>query len=580
MYSFDETFNTIFDNEGGDEKMKAYTADFETTTDMNDCRIWAYAVCDIDNPENVIYGNSMLGFFDTMRKLAPCKMYFHNLGFDGAFIFDYLLNNNWQYVNERSLEPNQFNSIISDMNELYQIGLRFSAHKKVVIYDSLKIIPLSIKEMAVAYKLHILKGDLDYTAFREVGHELTEDEKYYIKHDVQIAAMVLKQFFDKGLTKMTAGSNALADYKFGKGGEKMFRVIFPEITPEEDEFMRKAYRGGFTYVNPQFQNKDIGEGIVLDVNSLYPSVMRACDNQALPWGEPIPFEGTPYPTEETPLWIASISTAFHVKPGHIPCLQLKNNFMFKSTEYITDSKGNVDIIVTNVDWELMQQQYDIAYADFHCGYYFKSSTALMKDYVDKWTEVKINAGKEGNAGLRQIAKLMLNSLYGKFATRTTVYSRKPELDENGAVTYVDEEPETRSGVYLPAGVFITAYARYKTITSAQSVYDRFIYADTDSLHLIGTEEPDNLKIDEYELGAWKHESTFNRAKFLRAKCYIEQDPETESLTIHVAGMPKSCHKHVTFDNFKIGATYDGKLYQRHVKGGIVLYEGPMQIREI
>ena len=42
---------------------------------------------------------------------------------------------------------------------------------------------------------------------------------------------------------------------------------------------------------------------------------------------------------------------------------------------------------------------------------FKASTGMFDEYVDHWTEVKIKAGKEGNNGMRQIAKLMLNSLY-------------------------------------------------------------------------------------------------------------------------------------------------------------------------
>ena len=38
---------------------KTFVADFETTTQENDCRVWAYALCDIDNVENKIYGNDI-----------------------------------------------------------------------------------------------------------------------------------------------------------------------------------------------------------------------------------------------------------------------------------------------------------------------------------------------------------------------------------------------------------------------------------------------------------------------------------------------------------------------------------------
>ena len=41
-----------------------YAGDFETTTDENDCRVWAYSLCNIDNHNEFIYGNSLDDFFE------------------------------------------------------------------------------------------------------------------------------------------------------------------------------------------------------------------------------------------------------------------------------------------------------------------------------------------------------------------------------------------------------------------------------------------------------------------------------------------------------------------------------------
>ena len=41
-------------------------------------------------------------------------------------------------------------------------------------------------------------------------------------------------------------------------------------------------------MNPIYADKDVGEGNVFDVNSLYPSRMYYCD---LPWGEPKFYDG-------------------------------------------------------------------------------------------------------------------------------------------------------------------------------------------------------------------------------------------------------------------------------------------------
>lgn len=559
--------------------MKSYTADFETTTDPDDCRVWAAATCEIGDPDNIERGTSVEWFIGWCREHAQCNVYFHNLAFDGAFIMDWLERNGWTWVHDRKQAGDAtYTTVISDANQVYCIELFFTSAFHVKIMDSLKIVPLSIAQMAKAYGLPIIKGSIDYDEYREPGHELTEEEMAYLDNDVKIAAMVMGRFLSEGLNKMTAGSNALSDYRSMMGGRKGFRRWFCYLDDAQDAFIRRAYRGGFTWVNPRYQGRRLGEGIVFDVNSLYPSVMASADGERLPYGEPAWFDGMPRPSESFDLWVAEVTCSFRLREDHIPCIQLKGNFRFKQTEYLSRSDGPVTFVTTSVDWELIRRQYHVYDVRWHGGYAFKSAQFLFKSYVDKWIGIKNQATIDGNKGMRQIAKLQLNSLYGKFATRTTVYSRRPMLVDD-VLRYVDLPPETRDPVYLPVGVFVTAWARFKTITSAQSVYDRFVYADTDSIHLVGTDVPDSIEVDDVKLGAWKHESTFYQAKFLRAKCYLEYEVGSDSPTVHVAGMPSVCHVGVDIDNFEFGAEYDGKLYTHRVPGGIVLKPDKMQIRE-
>ena len=51
----------------------------------------------------------------------------------------------------------------------------------------------------------------------------------------------------------------------------------------------------------------------------------------------------------------------------------------------------------------------------------------FKEYIDKWISRKNNATIEKNYGQRTLAKLMLNSLYGKFATKLETKSKFPYL---------------------------------------------------------------------------------------------------------------------------------------------------------
>jgi hypothetical protein len=231
--------------------------------------------------------------------------------------------------------------------------------------------------------------------------------------------------------------------------------------------------------------------------------------------------------------------------------------------------------MTNVDLDLFLTHYDVYNLEYHSGWKFKSTTELFKEYINKWSTIKIQSKKEGNKAMYLLAKLMLNALYGKFALNPHVQSKIPYYD-SGMIHYKYGEKEVRTPIYIPVGTFVTSWARYKTITSAQSVYDRFIYADTDSLHLMGKELPLNLDIDDVELGKWKHENTFTRARFLRQKSYIEEIDK--KLHITCAGLPERCYPYVTWDNFHEGVIYEGKLQPKRVKGGIVLMDTTFEIK--
>lgn len=556
-----------------------YVADFETTTNIEDCRVWAWGLCEIGNISNFIYGNNISSFFEKMKELSKQQetIYFHNLKFDGEFIIYHLLKNGWCHITDEDKRPNTFQTLISDKGIFYSITMFFKILKKknhkITFLDSLKLLPFKVAEIAKAFNLPIQKEEIDYTADREVGHELTIDEIHYLRNDCQIVAQALEILFQQGLTKNTTASNAMANYK-EIITKKCFSRWFPE--PNYDADVRQCYRGGFTFANPRFVNKVVGNGIVLDVNSLYPSVMYYCN---LPYGDPIYYDGNYEKDNLYDLYVQMIRCNFKLKKNYIPTIQLKNSTAFNPTEYIIDSNGeDVTLCLTSVDMELFQAHYDIYNIEYIGGWKWKSSNIMFRSYIDKWYAVKEQATIEGNKPLRTIAKLMLNSLYGKFGMNPNVRSKIPVLDPlNDNVRYLFGEWEQRKPIYIPIAAFITAWARYKTISSAQKVFYRFLYADTDSLHLLGNDIPEELEIDDVKLGAWKHESSFTRAKFLRAKTYIE---EIEGkLNVTCAGMPANLHSQVTFENFMEGAKYGGKLRPVHTAGGIVLYETEFTVRK-
>lgn len=399
------------------------------------------------------------------------------------------------------------------------------------------------------------------------GHVLTEDEQNYIRNDVVIMSKALNYMFKQKLTKMTSASNSISNYRDIIGKTK-FNHYFPKLSYELDHDLRQAYKGGFTYANPIYKEKEVGEGVVLDVNSLYPSVLY---EKEMPFGKPLFYKGKYKDDRVFPLYIQRISCSFKIKKNHIPTIQIKNRkSMFRSNEYLTSSNGEViSLTLTNIDLKLFLDQYDVEDLEYECGWKFKSIKGLFKDYIDKWIEIKIQATKTGNKGLRTIAKLMLNSLYGKFASSMDLRNKYPFMTEDGVIHYRLSEPKQKDGIYIPVGVFTTSYAREKTIRTAQAITDYslkkygkdlFCYSDTDSIHSLLPIEELKLfcEIDDVKLGAWKHESSFERAKFIRAKTYLEYfDGE---MNITCAGMPKSCYKNVTWENFKVGLTVPRETY--------------------
>jgi len=196
---------------------------------------------------------------------------------------------------------------------------------------------------------------------------------------------------------------------------------------------------------------------------------------------------------------------------------------------------------------------------------------------------------------------MLNSLYGKFATNPNVTGKVPFLREDGSCGFAMGEDELKDPIYTPMGVFITSWARYTTITTAQKCYDRIIYCDTDSIHLTGGDIPEAIKDEVHpkELGKWAYEGTFKRARYLRQKTYIQElygktytndegkevftecsplDATTTKVSVKCAGMPDNIKKNVNFDNFFVGLTLPGKLMPQHVDGGIVLVDTTFSVK--
>mgnify|MGYP002521288658 CR=1 FL=1 len=567
-------------------------ADFETSTQEwyekdGYARVWLWGLYDPYN-DTFNYGIDLDSFMENTLVFYKNKtpiIYFHNLKFDGSYIVNWLFRNGFAFDKDLS-KAQTFTTAISDMGLWYYIDVciyvKGKTKRTIRFQDSLKKIPLSVREMSSAFNLEYSKGDLDYAKYRPIGYKPNKDELSYLYRDCKIPALALLQLEAEGFTKMTCASDSFYHWKLSLQSNNAkarhlkpdvnYRRFFPELSLEVDDYIRKAYRGGWTYVNPRYQDKILYNLQVWDINSMYPSKMR---NKYLPVGEPTFFTGKPQPTKYQ-CYICRVLISFEIKKDHLPCIQVKNSWCFNPTEYITSSNNcEIELYLTNIDLNLIFKQYDVKSIKYLDGYYFRKSKGYFTNFIDENMEIK----EHSTGGRRFVAKRRMNSVYGKTGTAPRKREKIPYLDEDGVLRFSLGEEEIDKPQSTAIAVFVTSHARRDIIVDAQNNYENFVYCDTDSLHMLKNKDGTNpnLPIHQTHIGYYKKEQDVYKAIFLRSKTYIEQDYNNNT-EIKCAGASPEVKKNMSFDNFKVGGTYTGKLAPKQVKGGCILFNTTFTIK--
>lgn len=546
---------------------KVFTFDFESNN-ADECienkktNIWLWDICALDDFSHIT-GYTFTDFISNCTKLSPCVMYSHNLKFDGIFILDYLLKNNFVHTKEKHLTTNEFSTLITDTGIFYSIKIcvkdvNKKAKQIIEFRDSTKKLKGSVRDIAKSYNLPILKGNIDYTKYRPIGYIATEDEKMYIKNDTEIIARALKPQYENGMDKLTTASDTLHLFKEHLG--KYFKLLFPETSLKDDKFIRNSYRGGLVLVDEKRTEKILDDNVyVYDVNSMYPYQM--C-KKLLPYGTPVFYHGKYKTDNEYPLYIQHIEVCCKLKENFKPTILLHNKLYQKQQSYLQDTEGEmIDLTLTSVDMDLLYKHYEIFDIEYIDGFKFLGSTKLFSSFVYPLYKKKCTTtGAE-----KERYKLLLNALYGKFATNPKHISKIPYLCDD-VVKFKNGDVEIDKPVYTAISSFITAYSRYQLLTTIQNNYDNFVYCDTDSVHLLG--EIKGETVDSKKLGAYKFEKIYNKSKYLAQKTYCGiSDGKME---LKIAGCPKNVKEKITLETFCFDSCFDGKLLPKVVNGGVLL----------
>lgn len=546
-----------------------YVADFETTgedyyNENGYTKVWLYAISDM-NGNIVNFGNNIEAFIEFAKTLYGKTIYFHNLKFDGSFIVDYLFRIGYPYKDKFTKDDNRgFSCLIGEMGEFYSLDLRITKNKTVHFHDSLKLLPFKVEKIAKDFGLPMLKGKIDYN-----DYVINEKTLEYVFNDVKIVALALKEIKSRGMDRMTTASCAYNNYVNGYT-PNYIKAVFPKLDIEFLRTWRDAYRGGRSMVNPLYQGEVLENVRRYDINSMYPHIMR---NLPLPYGQPIPIKKR----NQYRFELYHIFIAFKLKEGHLPSLLKKAGLYVGQDSYYTETDFIEEMWISNIDYELVERNYDISYVDFKDMYGFMTTTTLFKKYIDIWYEVK----QKSQGALRIIAKLMLNSLYGKFGTNPEKQHKIPYMKDNGIVGFDLSLVEEGTHYYLPVAIAITSWA-HRLIDNAihETGVTKFVYCDTDSIHTLGTLP--SYMVDNQELGKFKLEAIEQKSKYVRQKCYVTLEDNKYNITC--AGMPDKTKQRVidmsedVFKDFDVGLVVGGKLLPKRVQGGTILYETTFEIK--
>lgn len=537
-------------------------------------------------------------------------IFFHNLNYD--------IQNFVSSIIEHKLQVSDLNLIWN--NTYYNASFTYEGHV-FELRDSYKIYAQSLAKLAklVGWEKQTNLATYDWFNLKQDKKELDNEIKYF-KYDIAILGAVIrmyrKEFPYPRKGKLTIAGHA--EYEFKKvckevddqQGRNIQGAIFdPDFSDNMDTFLRGAYYGGFVYANKDLVNQTLHNGLVADVNSLYPSVMK---NQDYPDWRSLRLMGEKEFNELdlSDLHVYGIVDLqvnyLKLKPGKVPCIPKKAGIgnPHEVIDLSDMGEGN-RLRVTTIDLYHITKNYDIQYtylqglrADRYMGKPFRP-------YVLKFEKMKEEAGRAGDKIKRQTAKLLLNSVYGKFAQ--SLITEKSELYDDDGIAKVRqfEDPErqdhselTRHNILL--AVYVTAFARHTLLTMIDQVTDSddltFWYCDTDSVHVGYSGNLDRLKdferifrdngidYDDQRFGAWKCEQQIKTAVYLGSKRYWEVDDHLGKDIIKGAGIDNQGKQYLIekgieyFKYFKDRPMIVPYLASKKVKGGVKLYDTIKEIK--
>ena len=609
----------------GELKDNVIAFDFETATVNDEFSYPVIATFSVNNhPTAIVGGDVITKMLDAIIKQYPVnsgcvyKMQALNLSkYDGKFVLYWLINNNFkQKFSINNLKNQEFYVQKSQMIGIMLICFKYQ-NKTFYMKDFAKIIPTSIEKLGKMLHFEKQSGvELCYgktieEIVKKYGQQMLDKYVEYAKIDALILDKGINEKFgaiNKNVKVPRVVSCAGISLKEFKKSLNPYKTKTKEYydtiqatkpffkIPKQDWIYKKHYCGGFTFANPLFLNKVV-DAFYYDINSSYPAIMQQPIAYKRVYGLDKHKEGV------VQLWCIRINKCV-LKPNGIPIIRHYiqkpvefefNNKIYCSKEVfakeIHNSFNNYYFWKEEIEW--ITKFYDIEFEIIKVFYY--QTKPFTKEFIDYYSKIKVEANikrkdpngsaeqKTYNDALYGFAKIIQNSLYGKFAAKTlyeNVYYL-PKIYQKNDVIPVDSDTffvvkKVRSnpilGHYEHIGwlwedllvesnqefennsivsSYITMKGRIKVYQMIEHIgVDNFVYCDTDSV--VSLIEFDSKFIDANEYGKWKleyHKKT--TIKPLASKVYVNAELNADK--------PLSKNQNLGFKTRGINKPFEGLM---------------------
>ena len=434
---------------------------------------------------------STLEFVEFLKE-QPVICYAHNGGkFDWHFIL-------------QELEPYDDIMVISGRIAKCNIGL-------AECRDSYNILPVPLS----AYK----KDDIDYAIMEEDERDKPENSEKisaYLKSDCVYLYELVSKFIEKYGMQITQASAAMAQWKkISKNVPHTDRDFYAEFSPYYYGGRVQCFEQGI--IETDFE--------VFDINSAYPFAMLS---------------NHPYSKEYTHVEEYLPNADFYkircVSRGSLPFrgLGLEHENGFAGLSFPNDNEVR-EYTITQWEYHAAIETNTIDRVEILESYLFDEHTNF-ESYIQHFYNLRLAAKKRGDDADSLFAKLLMNSLYGKFAANPDNYRNNMivpmdvigglesqgwefagELGPWGLAEAKLEENQQRF-YNVATGASITGFVRamlWRAICTSKGV----LYCDTDSISV--RQKGESVILGD-NLGQWKAEGNFNKAGIAGKKLYIFQ----------------------------------------------------------